>query len=229
MRADSVEGQPEMHEVVSEYNAVAASYDVRWKRYIDDSVRATLERIQISPAARVLDVGCGTGALLRQLMHDRPGLHCSGLDASQGMLEQARQHLPKADLREGFADALPWPSAEFDLVASCNAFHFFPDRTQALREMARVLKPDGLLVITDWCDDYLICRACDLYLKLRSPAHRSALGSRACRQLLGDDAWKQVEVDCYKISWLWGLMTATARRAGQQPESSAGNATSRSI
>ena len=45
-----------------------------------------------------------------------------------------------------------------------NAFHIFPSPGAALAEMRRVLKPGGMLTLTDWCDDYLTCKLCSLWL-----------------------------------------------------------------
>jgi ubiquinone/menaquinone biosynthesis C-methylase UbiE len=198
--------------VVAEYDRLAGRYDIRWKHYISASTQATASRIAVAADARLLDVGCGTGALLRRLCARQPKLRCSGLDPSTAMLDRARRELPDADLKQGFAESLPWPDGTFDLVASCNAFHFFSDPAQALREMARVLRPDGSLIITDWCDDFLVCRLCDMYLRLVNSAHRRIHSSTACRTLLQDGGWRGVRLERFKISWLWGLMTAEARR-----------------
>jgi SAM-dependent methyltransferase len=95
---------------------------------------------------------------------------------------------------------------------SLSSFHFWPDPLAALRELHRVLRPHGRLVLTDWCDDFFSCRVCNLYLKWRDPAHRRIYGRNACEQMLNASGFQIHSVDRYKISWLWGLMTAIAEK-----------------
>jgi ubiquinone/menaquinone biosynthesis C-methylase UbiE len=129
------------------------------------------------------------------------------------MLAVARRKVPaNADLRLGWAERLPWDNACFDVVVSCNMFHYIRQPVAALREMARVLRRDGRLVITDWCDDYLACRLCDWYLRLFSPAHFKVYRQSECVSLLKEGGHPEASVERYRISWLWGLMTATATK-----------------
>ena len=106
------------------------------------------------------------------------------------------------------AQHLPFRSEYFDVVVSCNAFHYWREPERCLSEIARVLKPQGNLVITDWCDDYLACRVCDFFLRIFNPAHFRTYGTRECERLLNSVGFRDVRVERYKISWLWGLMTA---------------------
>jgi ubiquinone/menaquinone biosynthesis C-methylase UbiE len=199
------------HPILEEYARLAPVYDAKWSFYIDATIRATLERLRLRPSDRILDVGCGTGALLERLAQVHPAAQLAGVDPVPEMLAYARRKVPpEVALREGWAERLPFENGRFDMVVSCNAFHYIREPETALREMGRVLAPGGRLVITDWCDDYLGCRLCDLYLRLFNPAHRKAYGRRECRQLLAKAGHESVEIDRYKINWLWGLMTAQA-------------------
>ena len=118
----------------------------------------------------------------------------------------------KVDLRVGWANALPWPDASFDMVVSCNMFHYITHPIAAVREMDRVLVPGGRLLITDWCDDYLMCRMCTAYLRLMSKAHFKTYREDECAALLREAGHAQPRIERYKISWLWGLMTAVAQK-----------------
>ena len=89
-------------------------------------------------------------------------------------------------------------------------FHYIRQPLAALREMQRVLRRGGELVITDWCDDYLSCRLCDWYLRLFSPAHVKVYRERDCLRMLKETGHQDSRVERYRISWLWGLMTARA-------------------
>jgi ubiquinone/menaquinone biosynthesis C-methylase UbiE len=86
----------------------------------------------------LLDVGCGTGWYLRNLK----GLYAeaTGIDASRGMLAQARLYLPQADLRFGDVRHLPFGNGRFDVVLSTRVLSHLPNPRQAIEQVARVLK-----------------------------------------------------------------------------------------
>lgn len=204
-------GNPSAHPVVEEYARLAPVYDAKWSFYVEATTRETLTRLSLRPADRLLDVGCGTGALLHRLQQRHPAAQLSGVDPVPGMLAIARRRLPQdLELREGWAEQLPFESQRFDVVVSSNVFHYFREPHVALLEMARVLTPGGRLLITDWCDDYLACRVCDWYLRRFSPAHVKVYRERECLHLLRNAGFRDLDIDRYKISWLWGLMTARA-------------------
>ncbi|MEA2605044.1 MAG: hypothetical protein QOF89_6036 [Acidobacteriota bacterium] len=206
--------RPARPPVVEEYARLAPEYDAKWSFYVEATTRETLARLSLRPSDRLLDVGCGTGALLHRLSGQHPAAQLAGVDPVPEMLAVARRRLPPdVLLREGWAERLPFASDQFDVVLSCNVFHYVRQPAAALREMSRVLSPGGRLVITDWCDDYLACRACDFYLRLFSPAHFRTYRKRECLNLLLESGHQDVDVDRYKISWLWGLMTARATKA----------------
>src|SRR5262249_40759907 len=113
-------------------------------------------------------------------------------------------------LEAGWAEHLPFDAAGFDVVVSSSAFHDVHDPVAALSEMRRVLKPDGRLVITDWCDDYLACRLRGTFLRLFHRAPVRTYTQRECDQMLRRSGFVDVLVERYEIDWLWGLFTATA-------------------
>lgn len=198
--------------VVREYAEQARDYDRTWSFYIEATTQETLKRLPMSPRSRVLDIGCGTGELLRRLRAKYPEAILAGLDPVQEMLAVAAAKLSGSeDLRVGYADTLPWGAASFDVVVSCNMFHYISHPVPALHEMARVLRPGGVVVLTDWCDDYLACRLCNLYLRLTNRAFYKTYREAECRTLLRAAGYRDVAIERYKISFLWGLMTAVWR------------------
>ena len=99
----------------------------------------------------VLDVGFGTGNTLK--MYYDEGCNVYGIDSSSAMLEEAKNKLfDKADLRLGSANNMKFPSESFDLVTSMLSFHEMPNeiRTEVLKEMARVVKKEGRILLIDY-------------------------------------------------------------------------------
>jgi ubiquinone/menaquinone biosynthesis C-methylase UbiE len=197
--------------VVLEYSEAAKEYDRKWAFYVEATTRETMARLPIRASDSLLDVGCGTGALLTHVAAKYPSARLAGLDPVSAMLEIARRKLSdRVDLRVGWANALPWPDQSFDVVVSCNMFHYVTHPVEAVKEMERVLRPGGKIVITDWCDDYLACRVCNWYLRLANKAHYRTYRMAECAALLKAAGHAHAHIERYKISWLWGLMTAVA-------------------
>jgi ubiquinone/menaquinone biosynthesis C-methylase UbiE len=172
----------------------------------------------LKPLQKVLDVGCGTGALLYEAWDHYPQAQFYGVDPVEEMLGIARKRLPESiELRRGWAEELPFGNKEFDVVVSCNMFHYVRHPIEALREMRRVLCDGGTLVITDWCADYRFCRMCELYLRLFTSVHVNVYRERECFELLRKAGHGNVAIERYKISWLWGLMTATTTKVTSLP------------
>lgn len=163
---------------------------------------------------RLLDVGCGTGTLLALAGRQCPGVEGVGIDLSARMLGIAREKLPaRIDLVQADAAKIPFPPDAFDVVVSASAFHYWPEPQRVLGEIKRVLRPGGKLVVTDWCDDYLACKLCDWWLRRFDRAHVRTYGTRQCEIMLATAGFSVTGIERYKVSWLWGLMTAVARRA----------------
>jgi SAM-dependent methyltransferase len=105
----------------------------------------------LAPGQDVLDVACGTGVLAREAARRvRPGGRVTGLDRNDGMLAVARREAPEIEWRQGLAEVLPFADGRFDAVISQFGLMFFDDRTLAVAEMWRVLKPGGHLAVAVW-------------------------------------------------------------------------------
>jgi len=201
--------------VARTYDRIASAYDRRWSFYVRASVEETLRRLRVRPGSRVADVGCGTGELVRRLLERDPSVRPVGVDLSRGMLGVARSKLEgSGSLVAAEAGRLPLASGCLDRVVSTNSLHFWRRPSRCLREIARVLRPGGRLVVTDWCDDFWACRLCDRLLRIFDPAHHRTYGADGLTGLLEEAGFRSVTVERYRIDWLWGLMTAEAEAAG---------------
>jgi ubiquinone/menaquinone biosynthesis C-methylase UbiE len=119
-------------------------------RHVADEAAAVAPR-----GGAVLDAGTGPGALLVQLANRRPDLRLTGVDLSGDMVALAERNVHAAGLGDRVqvhrADvaALPFPDASFDLVVSTFSMHHWAAITPSVTELARVLRPGGLLWIYD--------------------------------------------------------------------------------
>jgi ubiquinone/menaquinone biosynthesis C-methylase UbiE len=106
---------------------------------------------------RVLDVGCGTGALLRQMNARLPNvLELIGVDPAVEMVRLARERAEGVEqFIQANAEQLPFADGHFDLVVSTSSFDHWVDQQRGVDEVARVLHPDGLFVLADLCAAWL--------------------------------------------------------------------------
>jgi SAM-dependent methyltransferase len=97
----------------------------------------------------LLDVGCNVGELLVDILEQHPGVEVVGVEVNEGAIEQAVARHPHLDVRHAGAEALPFPDESFDCVTCIEVLEHLPAplRPRALREMHRVLRPGGRLVL----------------------------------------------------------------------------------
>ncbi len=104
-----------------------------------------------APGEQVLDVACGTGVVAREARRTVGAAgRAVGVDVNASMLAVAERCGPDVHWEKAAAEALPFDDASFDRVVCQFGLMFFEDRTRALREMARVLRPGGGMAIAVW-------------------------------------------------------------------------------
>jgi len=109
-------------------------------------VEPMLAVIDFKPRDRVLDVGCGTGWLVRRIAPLVSAGLAAGLDVSDAMVRRAEAlsaELPNVVFALGGADAIPWDSGFFSKLLSVESSYYWPDPARGLREIFRVLSPGG--------------------------------------------------------------------------------------
>ncbi len=200
--------------VNEEYERIAGDYDQRWSSYVTSSTEQTICRLSLGTGDRLIDIGCGTGVLLEQVLARWPSVRAAGTDLSGQMLAIAQRRLgDRIPLVRSDVDYLPFATHSFDVAVSSSSLHYWPDPRRALAEIARVLRPGGRLVLTDWCGDYLTCRLLHLGLRLTGRAHEQTYRSDELALLLRETGYQEASVERYKTDWFWGLMTAKATRS----------------
>jgi SAM-dependent methyltransferase len=182
-----------------DWSSRAAAWAEHWARLAEPARRAVADAAAIGPGTRVLDIGCGSGELC--LLAAERGADVSGIDAAAGMVELARRRVPRADLRVGPMETLPWSDGTFDVVTAFNSFQFAASFAVALREGARVARPGGVVAICNWGrrEDRDLFAVYDALGDLEPPAPEPEPAEP--RPAVGDP----------------GVLTALARAAGLEP------------
>jgi SAM-dependent methyltransferase len=104
----------------------------------------------LQPGQRVLDVGCGPGALTAQLVERLGASAVTAIDPSESFVAAPGSRFPGVDVHHGVAEQLPFPDDGFDAAFAQLVVHFMSDPVAGLREMARVTRPGGLVLACVW-------------------------------------------------------------------------------
>jgi len=107
---------------------------------------------RVCPGAEVLSVGCGPGVILREVSALDGSIRATGIDVSSERVQEAKQKnrgIPQVNFVRGDAQAMEFPSDRFDLVYSRMLLEYLKDKEGAVREMARVCKPGGTVLLQD--------------------------------------------------------------------------------
>ena len=117
-----------------------------------------LDRADVQPGHRVLEIGCGTGSLLLAVARRQPGVEVIGIDPDPGALRRTRRKADRAGLpirvERAFAGELPFPDGSIDRILSSFMLHHLDEdeKPRAVREIRRVLRPGGQLHLVDFAD-----------------------------------------------------------------------------
>ena len=117
-----------------------------------------LAELEVEPFFDVLDVGCGTGAVIELLHKKHPGARYTGLDLAPAMIDvAAAKGLPNCTFVVGDAEKLPFEDAGFDAVLSSNSFHHYPNPAAFFSGALRVLCSGGRLILRDYTsNDFVV-------------------------------------------------------------------------
>jgi len=168
--------------------------------------REALNRIvEISgagPEDSVLDVACGPGLLVCAFA--RVVRHATGIDLTPAMLEQARELekqrvLSNVTWKQGDVLPLPFEDGSFSIVSARFAFHHFLDPLAVLKEMRRVCKMGGRIVVADSAPAQSKADAFNAVERLRDPSHTRALPVEELRELFASAGLAEPRVETYRL------------------------------
>jgi ubiquinone/menaquinone biosynthesis C-methylase UbiE len=165
------------------------------------SIQTLIDLCELDGTENVLDVACGPGLVANAFAEH--AAHVTGIDLTPGMIEEARRRQPATldnlDWRVGDIRALPFADATFSVVLTRYTFHHFLDPQAALREMMRVCKPGGRILIADIVQQPDKAVAYDHLEILRDPSHVHALTFNEMDLLIAGSGLTDIRTARYKI------------------------------
>ena len=132
------------------FDVAADAYDRFMGRYSRMLSPAFADFAGVQAGRRVLDVGCGPGALTTELVHRLGPASVAAVDPSEPFVAAARERHPGVDVRLSSAEEIPHPDGAFDVAMAQLVVHFMGDPVAGLTEMARVTRSDGLVAACVW-------------------------------------------------------------------------------
>jgi SAM-dependent methyltransferase len=126
------------------------AYDRFMGRYSRELAPKLIELARVEPGMRVLDVGCGPGALAEELAGRVGSKLVSAADPSEPFVAACAERVPGADVRQADAEALPWDDGTFDAALAQLVVNFMRDAHAGVSEMRRVVRPGGVVAACTW-------------------------------------------------------------------------------
>jgi ubiquinone/menaquinone biosynthesis C-methylase UbiE len=121
------------------------------EKYQVQMYREAIKTVSPEEWESLLEVGCGNCGGLDYLLDNDHGKRLAGVDISETIIRKSRERIgPAVELRAAPAEDLPFDTGSFDLVLTIESSNFFSDAKRAFREIRRVLKPEGSLVVADF-------------------------------------------------------------------------------
>ncbi len=132
------------------FDVAADAYDRFMGRYSIGLAPQMADLAGVSSGQRVLDVGCGPGALTTELVSRVGPGSVSAVDPSESFVAAARERNPGVEVLQASAERLPFPDRTFDAALAQLVVHFMADPVAGLTEMARVTRPGGVVAACVW-------------------------------------------------------------------------------
>src|SRR6188472_1232594 len=135
---------------MAEFTVAVENYDRFMGRYATGLAPKLADAAGVRAGMRVLDVGCGPGALAVELAGRVGEDNVAAIDPATHFAAACQARIPGADVREGVAESLPWEDGTFDAAMCSLVVAWMSDADQGIGEMARVTKPGGTVAAAMW-------------------------------------------------------------------------------
>lgn len=203
---------------VDRYRRLAGIYDDRWSRYNEQTLTKALAGLPLSGTEHILDVGCGTGELERLILTHLRSSRIVGIDICPTMLAVARVKLaatPWISFEMAEAEDLPFEQDSFDVVICVSMLHHAQRPQQVFQEFARVLRPNGQLVLVDWCRDFWRSRLMHWWLQFTDRTYVKMLRGDETQHLLTAEGFAIESVSRFVAPPGYGMMRIVARKRAE--------------
>lgn len=202
-------------QVKEKYDYLAHYYDKRWGGYLDATNKVAVELLEPEPDDIVLDASGGTGLLIGKINEKLKGEATLYLtDISGEMLDIAAERLGRFKnvyLSHKDVHDLDFADNYFSKILCVSAFHYYMEPNRVLDNFNRMLKPDGKLIIVDWCRDSFHFRMFNIVLKLLSRYHVKIYSTDELNSLV-EASGIRVEKIINFSHGLWRLVGLRARK-----------------
>jgi ubiquinone/menaquinone biosynthesis C-methylase UbiE len=169
----------------SHFDEMSSDYSNELGKYTEPMHYSLIKELEGRSFKTLLDVGCGNGIFLSMVLN-KFDVEVSGIDISPGMIEKSKELLDsRADLKVGDSEHLPWNDGSFDVVTCSASFHHYPNPELVLKEMRRVLRPDGILMIADpFTSDELLRFFANILIKFSKSGDVKIYSQKEMQELL---------------------------------------------
>ncbi|MGD0372551.1 MAG: class I SAM-dependent methyltransferase [Candidatus Dormibacteria bacterium] len=185
-----------VHGEIDFFDRWSSSYDRHVsQRFLFEPVHRQVCEALVAGGApgTIVDVGCGTGRLLEAIHHRFPEADLIGIDPSQGMVRVARSRfagVPRIRIEQAGALDLPLDPASVDVVTTTLSFHHWNEQSASLREVGRVLRPGGRLLLADVLAIGLVGRLLRPLRRRHGAVFRDAAELSAMLRAAGFASWR---------------------------------------
>lgn len=190
-------------EVVDQFTRQARQFAESPTARSEEILERMLRMARPGPEDEALDVACGPGVVVCALA--KRVRHARGIDLTPAMLEQARrtqaeQSLTNVEWDQGDVTGMPYADGSFDVVTCRFAFHHFPDPPAVLREMRRVCRAGGRVVVADSAPAAEKADAFNAMEKMRDPSHTRALAAEEMQRLFREAGMADAQVERTRLA-----------------------------
>lgn len=198
-----------LESVQEDYGRLAPDYEARWNKFLTASRQWILKRFpkNLPENAHVIDLGCGTGAFLKQIHEIFPQYELTGIDGSYDMLDQARLQ----DVPAGFSQAdldrvnLAHNDDRYDVILSMNVLHHLDDPEDHLSQIRQIVNSNGTVFLCDYAIDTPLMKAADLFWRTFQSSYTRGFSSPELQEILKHLGYRIKAKDVLKPNAFWAI------------------------